>query len=145
MPDRLARLGANRIRASVIRPLMTAQTRIWLVMPCGRKADGFTNVPAERERRIIGQRGNEGGQDEGRGPAPAAGGGHAPAWCRRRFQAAAGARTSALPAGRRRRPISSATKPISAISVPISLRNQIWSSTGRGVPPCRVFANQSRL
>ena len=42
-------------------------------------------------------------------------------------------------------PINSATKPISAISVPISLRNQIWSSTGRGVPPCRVLANQSRL
>ena len=45
MPVRLARLGANRIKASVIRPLMTAQTRIWLVMPCGRKAEGVTNVP----------------------------------------------------------------------------------------------------
>ena len=42
-------------------------------------------------------------------------------------------------------PISSATKPISAIKVPISLRNQIWSSAGRGVPPCKVLANQSRL
>ena len=42
-------------------------------------------------------------------------------------------------------PINSAIKPISAINVPISLRNQIWSSTGRGVPPCRVLANQSRL
>ena len=45
MPERLARLGANGISASVIRPLMTAQTRIWLVMPCGRKGEGFTNVP----------------------------------------------------------------------------------------------------
>ncbi|MGY4311573.1 hypothetical protein [Bradyrhizobium sp. JR3.5] len=42
-------------------------------------------------------------------------------------------------------PIMSATKPISAIRVPISLRNQIWSSTGRGVPPFNVLANQSRL
>ena len=45
MPDRLARLGTNRISASVIRPLMTAQTRIWLVMPCGSKAEGLTNAP----------------------------------------------------------------------------------------------------
>ena len=45
MPDRLARLGANRIRASVIRPLITAHTRIWLVMPCGSQAEGFTNAP----------------------------------------------------------------------------------------------------
>ena len=46
MPARLARLGANGISASVIRALMTAQTMIWLVMPCGRNADGLTNVPA---------------------------------------------------------------------------------------------------
>ncbi len=42
-------------------------------------------------------------------------------------------------------PIKSATKPSSAISVPISLRSQIWSSAGFGVPPCSVLANQSRL
>ena len=46
MPARLARFGANGISASVISALMTAQTMIWLVMPCGRNADGFTNVPA---------------------------------------------------------------------------------------------------
>jgi len=42
-------------------------------------------------------------------------------------------------------PSRSTIKPISAINVPISLRNQIWSSEGRGVPPCKVLANQSRL
>ena len=46
IPARLARFGANRISASVIRALMMAQTMIWLVMPCGRKADGLTKVPA---------------------------------------------------------------------------------------------------
>ncbi len=46
MPARLARFGANGISASVIRALMTAQTMIWLVIPCGRYADGVTNVPA---------------------------------------------------------------------------------------------------
>ena len=46
MPARLARLGANGINASAISALMTAQTMIWLVMPCGRKPDGFTKVPA---------------------------------------------------------------------------------------------------
>ena len=46
IPARLARFGASRISASVIRPLMMAQTMIWLVMPCGRKADGLTKVPA---------------------------------------------------------------------------------------------------
>ena len=46
MPARLGRLGANGISASVISPLMTAQTMIWLVMPWGSKAIGFTKVPA---------------------------------------------------------------------------------------------------
>ena len=46
MPARLARLGANGIRASVISALMMAQTMIWLVMPWGSKADGVTKVPA---------------------------------------------------------------------------------------------------
>jgi hypothetical protein len=46
IPARLARFGANGINVSVIRPLMTAQTMIWLVMPWGRYAEGLTKVPA---------------------------------------------------------------------------------------------------
>jgi len=61
MPVRLACLGANGINASAISALMTAQTMIWLVMPCGRKAEGFYKGAGQRECRIVGQRGNEGG------------------------------------------------------------------------------------
>src|SRR3982074_2057465 len=35
--------GRDGISASVISPLMMAQTMIWLVMPWGRNSDGFTN------------------------------------------------------------------------------------------------------
>ena len=39
----------------------------------GQEGGRLYEGTAERERRIIGQRRDEGGQDEGRGPAPAAG------------------------------------------------------------------------
>ena len=65
----------------------------------GRRHEGAP----ERERRIVGQRRDEGGQHERDGPAAAAGRQWRPARCRRRPPAASDAKTSGLPAARRTR------------------------------------------
>ena len=73
MPARLARFGANRIKASVIRRIDDRPDHDLVGDALRQKGGRLDEGAGERERGIIGQRGDEGGQDERRRPAPALG------------------------------------------------------------------------